>query len=424
MPKRALLIRIFFVLFFLEAALSILGVLSAHFDLPLLPALEGLYGGISTMVLLGSVALYYGAALGWVTPRRIFAVPFVLGCVSSLASTFLSIEARDVLSLTKFLRASESPFQLYATQTSAMVVIALLSALKLTWGLSCWKEATTQSTRVELSLGGRLLYLGAFIFPVALALPLSLLFFGTHGIKTLSQGAIVSDLTHLYSVETVFQKENTQIVLIPMSHVAHASFYQDILQDHNRPGVLLLEEGVMDEKRLLQIKTGYARIAKATGLADQVNAFSPQDGWEATRKNADIDVQFFHPSSVTLLNELFAVYGGSGDTDSPSPILGALQQTHEREKYFRFFEDVLDQRNDHLLEQIDRHAPHHPVMVIPWGALHISAIARGLQDRGFVERESEKRVVLTYRLLWAHLRRHLAQERAADALLQQGSSKS
>ena len=65
----------------------------------------------------------------------------------------------------------------------------------------------------------------------------------------------------------------------------------------------------------------------------------------------------------------------------------------------RFFEDVLDQRNDHLLEQIDRHAHHHPVMVIPWGALHISAIARGLQDRGFMERESEKRVVLTLSLI-------------------------
>ena len=100
MPKRALLIRIFFVLFFLAAALSGLGVLSARFDLPLLPALEDLYGGTSAVVLFGSVALYYGAALGWVTPRRIFAVPFVLGCVSSLASTFLSIEARDVLSLT------------------------------------------------------------------------------------------------------------------------------------------------------------------------------------------------------------------------------------------------------------------------------------------------------------------------------------
>ncbi len=408
MPKRVLLIRIFFVLFFSEALLSVVGILAARFHLTLLPTLEELYTVISAMVLFGSVALYYAAALGWVAPRKIFAIPFVLGCVSSLISNFLIIETLDVLSLTEFLRASESPSVLYATRTSAMGVLLLLAAVKLAWGLSCWSEATAQSFKLDLSFGARLLHLAGFILPIALLLPLSLLFFGLHSVKAFSQGAIVSDLTHLYSVETVFQKENQRVILIPMSHVANASFYRDILQDHNRPGVLLLEEGVMDEKHLLQIKTGYASIAKATGLASQGDAFSPRDDWEATRKNADIDVQFFHPSSITLLNELFAVYAGVGHTDTPSPLLGALQQTHEREKYFRFFEDVLDQRNEHLLKEIDRHVPHHPVVVIPWGALHISAIARGLQERGFVVNESQKRAVVTYRLLWTHLRKHLA----------------
>ena len=408
MPRRVLLIRIFFVLFFSEALLSVLGVLAARLRLPILPALEVLYSGVAVLVLLGSVALYYSAALGWIAPRKIFVVPFVLGCVSSFTSTFLIMETLDVLTLTGFLRASESPSLLYATSASAMGVVTLLAALKVAWGLSCWREATTQSSRLELSFGARLLHLTGFILPIAFLLPLSLLFFSLQGINAFSQGAIVSDLTHLYSVETVYQREHQRVVLIPMSHVANAAFYRDILEDHNRPGVLLLEEGVMDEKQLLQSKTGYASIAKATGLASQVSAFSPKTGWELTRKNADMDVQFFHPSTITLLNELFAVYAGVGETDTPSPLSGALRQTGEREKYLRFFEDVLDQRNAHLLGEIDRHVGDHPVVVIPWGALHISAIARGLRERGFVVKGSQKRAVITYRLLWTHLRKHLA----------------
>ena len=73
----------------------------------------------------------------------------------------------------------------------------------------------------------------------------------------------------------------------------------------------------------------------------------------------------------------------------------------------RFQADVIDKRNEHLLEAIETSLLRYRTIVVPWGGLHLPGIQRGILARGFVLRESGSRRLLSYRTILTALSHRL-----------------
>jgi len=71
-------------------------------------------------------------------------------------------------------------------------------------------------------------------------------------------------------------------------------------------------------------------------------------------------------------------------------------------------DDILYQRNLHLLERVDAALERYERVVVPWGVLHQPGLEAGLLSRGFRLTSSEQRGFLPYGALARAIARILA----------------
>lgn len=172
------------------------------------------------------------------------------------------------------------------------------------------------------------------------------------------------------------RNDGKTIELVPMMHIADADFYQKISQSFPTNSIVLME-GVSDEKHLLTNGISYKRAARSLGLVEQVKTFKPQG--ETVR--ADIDVDQFSTNTINLLN-LVMLFHTKGLSD-PSAMTALATYSPPPNVEQELFDDLLKKRNHHLLETLQSELPQSNILIVPWGAAHMPAIAKAIEEEGF-----------------------------------------
>ncbi len=218
-------------------------------------------------------------------------------------------------------------------------------------------------------------------------------------IETMTGGYLQFSWTGIEVRETVLKRGNTSVYLVATTHVADPQFYKTI---HGRiPGdALVFVEGVSDRSGRMR-GLSYGNVARAFGLttqdtfntllgpveADDEGAEPPADGDEPARSapqaiRADVDAEVFSERAIEFLHEV-AVVNDSASLRQALARMAAFNQKFTNEEVNSIFDELLDQRNAHLLEAFDRRVADYDKVFIPWGAAHMPGLQTGLKARNF-----------------------------------------
>lgn len=178
------------------------------------------------------------------------------------------------------------------------------------------------------------------------------------------------------------------IELVPMSHVADASFYRKISKSFPTNSVILME-GVTDERHLLTNGISYKRVAHSLGLVEQREDFRPQ----GELIMADIDVDQFATNTIDLLNLVMLIHVRG---INPDTVMRLAQYSPPPAIEEQLLDDLVTKRNQHLLEKLQTELPQSAIIIVPWGAGHMPGIASAIQKDGFHLAETEEYTVIQF----------------------------
>jgi hypothetical protein len=214
-----------------------------------------------------------------------------------------------------------------------------------------------------------------------------------------TKGYVSLGFDGIYSASKLFEQGDRRVRLIGMAHVGDSEFYEDLKKSLAKKPALLLMEGVTDDKELLQNVPDYEFIAKNLGVEDQRAGFSlasMPENLEIIR--ADLDIQDFASSTVMALNLAGKLYSEEGFN------LATLMELHS---YFAktgvtetFMHDLLNKRNKVVVGLIQEKLEEHPLIIIPWGALHLPEIEDWLNKNNFKMLEMQSRKLYSFKTLF------------------------
>jgi hypothetical protein len=246
------------------------------------------------------------------------------------------------------------------------------------------------------------------IAAVPLALVLSLAGCAIYVAERATGGFIGFGLGGVSFDERRYVRGDREVVLVGMSHVGRKGVYDALLQQPDRTPTLVLAEGVTDKQGLLPREQPFEPLAADLGLDLQPDAETmageaeEEAGGEAAPlevEHADLDVSAFRPSTVEFLRLSFRLTAEPSDAEARAAFQALLGGPDAADVYRGVVDDVLDERNAHVLARVDEALERRRRVVVPWGALHLGGIEAGLFERGFALASSEPRSFLPYRAL-------------------------
>ena len=193
------------------------------------------------------------------------------------------------------------------------------------------------------------------------------------------------------------RNDGKMIELFPMSHIADASFYQQVSQTFPTNSIILME-GVTDNENLLTNKLSYKRAAKSLGLTEQKQEFNPTNGEMVA---ADVDVDQFSANTIGLLNLVTLIHSKGLDSGT---LLQLMQYAPAPGFEKQLFDDLLTKRNQHLLGEIHSYLEQSDNIMVPWGAAHMPGIAKEIQKAGFHLDEAHEYQVIRFHGVGNHVK--------------------
>ena len=202
----------------------------------------------------------------------------------------------------------------------------------------------------------------------------------------------------LYMQEKVYHLDGKDIRLAGMIHLGHESYYSELITSIPAERTLILAEGVSDEAGLMRERFSYGNIAGNLGLSSQEQfhfagrRISLADLSRPYRElydgphilDADIDLQQFDPRSVEVLNALARYF-----LNAESLWHGYLQFNRWAEENVTvdtnrvLMYDLIDKRNQAVIDLLPQALARYDVVVIPWGALHMKGIEAAVRAADF-----------------------------------------
>jgi hypothetical protein len=249
---------------------------------------------------------------------------------------------------------------------------------------------------------GNLMGVGALgLFLILPALALYSAFSAKLAVEHLSAGFVALRPSGIsMQVRSYVRDDGKKIVLMPMSHVADAAFYE-ALGASIPENSLVLMEGVTDTEQAVQRQgtatirrssksnSGYSRAAALIGGVEQGQFFKPR----GTIVAADLDMRDFSPSTLGVLKSVMLI-NEKGLTPETLPlILKPMPPGWEED----LWDDLLTKRNRHLLGVLDEHLPTSEIILVPWGAAHMPEIHREIQKLGFRVVETRDHMAIRFR---------------------------
>lgn len=208
--------------------------------------------------------------------------------------------------------------------------------------------------------------------------------------------------------EKTLMRGEKSVRLIGMVHIGDDTFYKSVFASIPRDALVLVE-GVSDRECRIKGKMDYTGVAKALGLANQVEL---QSSWiETTAKesqsqpadsprpvplmNADIDVSEFSEPTFNFLRDTAEVYD-AGSLSGSYARMTALGTRYTEAQAMAAIAELIDKRNAHVLTTFDKQIATRDQIVIPWGAQHMPGLEKGLLDRGFAVTGQHTRLVISF----------------------------
>ncbi|MFO7765178.1 MAG: hypothetical protein R6V33_01955 [Pelovirga sp.] len=234
------------------------------------------------------------------------------------------------------------------------------------------------------------------IIPTSLLL---VLFSAAGGILEKSTGGFVQLRPDgLYMKEKIYHLDGKDIRLAAMIHLGQGSYYADLISSIPAERTLILAEGVTDKADLMQFEFSYNNIADSFGLTSQEQfhfagrRISPADLDQPYRERydgphilaADIDLQQFDPRSIEVLNAIARYL-----LNAESLIKGYFEFNRWAEENMTvetnrmLMHDLINKRNQAVIDLLPRALDRYSVVVIPWGALHMKGIEAAVREADF-----------------------------------------
>lgn len=247
------------------------------------------------------------------------------------------------------------------------------------------------------------------IVPVSLLL---VLFSVASGVLEKSTGGFVQlKPDGLYMTEKVYHLDGKDIRLAGMIHLGQGSYYTDLIASIPVERTLILAEGVSDEAGLMQHEFGYGNVAEAFGLSTQDQfrfagrRISTAELGQPYRERhdgphilaADIDLQQFDPRSVEVLNALARYV-----LNAESLLAGYLEFNRWAEQNMTLdinrvlMHDLIDKRNQAVVDLLPRALKRYDLVVVPWGALHMKGIEAAVREADFYLQDTSLRKSINF----------------------------
>jgi hypothetical protein len=197
------------------------------------------------------------------------------------------------------------------------------------------------------------------------------------------------------SIERVYKKDNKTVHLLPMVHVGDENFYKDVSVVDSKEKTLFLLEGVKDKDDLIK-NLNYDKFASKIGLDKQGDHFKPQAKDKELQKNisyivADIDVSEFSPESREFLKTTF----NQLNDKSTLEVLFMDSGEFTSKEASHLVIDLMDKRNDKVIQEFKSNQDKFQTIYIPWGAAHMPELERAILKEGYKLTDSRERPVIS-----------------------------
>jgi hypothetical protein len=224
----------------------------------------------------------------------------------------------------------------------------------------------------------------------------------------------------LRMIERIYKRDNRTIRLAAMIHVGNKEYYDELAKPSAPGRLVVLAEGVTDERNLLSNRIDYGKMAGFLGLTSQqemrfqgkvidaAEFAAPRPEQRGMEKAAveilrtDADTADFRPQTILLLN---AVGKHLGESTSFMKGVMALNAWGEKNitpaMYDIIMDDILHRRNLAVIGHLDQALARYDTVVIPWGALHMKEIEAEVVKRGFTLQKERERVSIDFRRMLA-----------------------
>jgi hypothetical protein len=408
--------RFFLVVFTADAGLSFL-------DFALKtggsPGLAGLRAGLATLAVAGALWVWVALALSPRLPKRVF-LPPVLFCV------WWSFGAAPLPLLL------DSPAAVDAAGIAIQLVVAGFA-----WTLRGRAPAAEPSAippayswRSTLTFLAANAVLGPPLLAASIVLGLAA------GLEARTGHFVSFHRDELKIDDRRYQRGEREVRLVATMHIGEEGAYRELFDSFREPGSVVLAEGVTDETGVLPASFSYENLAASLGLVQQpdLEVALGSDGSDLGSssepqpeiRHADVDASTFSPETRAFLAVVGEMLSAS-DLAAASEILRNFSEREDARQLVDAFEqDVLKERNAHLLAELDRalaETPGPARVVVPWGALHMLELEQAVIERGFRETSRSSRTLVRYETLWRALREAEA-ARSDDPASQPGGGSS
>ncbi len=361
----SLVLSLFMAVFLADALFSVLDDgLILTLDVHLLSLPRAL---LAILCFLGALVVYVLMALTPMIPKRWF-VPATLFLPAGMLATIpVSIYAYN------WLQAAAWALSLVQLSLALEILFRAQGRLALRWPLVPNEkigERGFSGRNLAGFIAANLLLLAPLTLAyLAVCLALAASHFSAGFLRLRPSGVILQ--ARSYS-----RADGRRIELIPMMHVGEAGFYSQVTKSFPSNSIALLE-GVTDEKRLLEHKLSYKRLADSLGLAEQHEGFMPP---QASSRRADVDIDQFSPTTIELLNLITQLYSDGLDK---SVLVRMVAKSSDPKVGEQLWDDLLTKRNEHLLQEIHTELSKTNTIVVPWGAMHMPGLAAEIEQSGF-----------------------------------------
>lgn len=359
------LLSLVLVLFLASALVSLLDDTGALlFGSHLLTVVSGIISSLAFLLLLLSYALM---GLTPLVPKRLV-LPLVF---------FAALQCLALLPVAVYNYHWILPFDLIASALALVLGLVILRQLCPGWKLRWPLVADSHLGSRMFSWWNLLAFVLLNLF-VALPATLGCLWGGASlAVSHLTDGFVALRPSGVVlQARKYVRNDGRTIVLFPMSHIAESEFYRSVAQSVTSNSVVLLE-GVTDNRSLLTNQITYKRMAKTLHLSEQHEDFDLQQG---RLVQADVDVQEFTSNTVAVLNLVTQMHSQGVN---PHTLSLLLQFSPSPDVEQQLLEDLLLKRNRHVLHELFARLPDADSFIIPWGAAHMSGLAKEIQKSGF-----------------------------------------
>ena len=190
----------------------------------------------------------------------------------------------------------------------------------------------------------------------------------------------------LYVGDRPFVNEKHQKVrLVGMAHFGNYERYRALFETMDVPGTVILEEGVTDTKHVLFPKDRDRSRPEYTlgpGVIPQPRTADLSEVRAVTVRHADVDVSDLSEEARELARQI-TLWRPDSDSGDPLPFLRLMASLSSMQTSAAVLSELIEDRNAAVLAHIDATVQTFRTVVVPWDAMHMPGLERGLLARGF-----------------------------------------